>query len=124
MRVAAYWLMKPNGSLETVLAQVDRAAELAKQYNSKLTPDRRLVGVKVICDGTIDACTASITVLEWGEEKPESLWPEHHLHSLVASARTRPASPVHSDPALLRAWPRLVGEARRERAFVCLSRVC
>ncbi|QUC21508.1 uncharacterized protein UV8b_05751 [Ustilaginoidea virens] len=61
MRVAAYWLMKPNGSLETVLAQVDRAAELAKQYNSKLTPDRRLVGVKVICDGTIDACTASIT---------------------------------------------------------------
>ncbi|KAK2599176.1 hypothetical protein QQS21_005366 [Conoideocrella luteorostrata] len=171
MRVAAYWLMKPDDSLENIIAQVDRAAELAKAYNSKTTPDCRLVGVKVICDGIIDACTASLTEPYSNGENPDSLWPEHLLHPLVARAHaaglqvalhaigdrtiqmaidvlekntdksrrpriehlelasardaerlgklgiTASIQPVHSDPAILRAWPRLIGEGRCKRAF-------
>ncbi|KAG5999912.1 hypothetical protein E4U54_001616 [Claviceps lovelessii] len=171
MRIAAYWFMKPTDSVEHVLAQVDRAAELAKQYNAETTPDCRLVGVKVICDGIIDACTASLTEPYSDGQSPDSLWPEHLLRPLVARAHaaglqvalhaigdktirmaidllekntdrsrrpriehlelasardasrlgklgiTASIQPVHSDPAILRAWPRLIGEGRCKRAF-------
>ncbi|KAG6189303.1 hypothetical protein E4U47_004507 [Claviceps purpurea] len=171
MRIAAYWFMKPTDSLDTVLAQVDRAAALAKQYNAETTPDCRVVGVKVICDGIIDACTASLTEPYSSGQNPDSLWPEHLLHPLVerahaaglqvalhaigdktiqmaidvlekntdrsrrpriehlelASARdarrlgelgiTASIQPVHADPAILGAWPRLIGEGRCKRAF-------
>ncbi|KAG6003587.1 hypothetical protein E4U21_001874 [Claviceps maximensis] len=171
MRIAAYWFMKPTDSLENVLAQVDRAAELAREYNAQTTPDCRIVGVKVICDGIIDACTASLTEPYCSGENPDSLWPEHLLHPLVVRAHaaglqvalhaigdktiqmaidvlekntdrsrrpriehlelasvrdasrlgelgiTASIQPVHSDPAILRAWPRLIGEDRCKRAF-------
>ena len=171
MRVAAYWLMKPHESLDNVLAQVDRAAELAAQYNASTSPDCRIVGVKVICDGIIDACTASLTEPYSTGENPDSLWTEDVLHSLVARAHaaglqvalhaigdrtitmavdvlekntdrsrrpriehlelasardaarlgqlgiTASIQPVHSDPAILRAWPRLIGPERCKRAF-------
>lgn len=171
MRVAAYWLMKPTDSLDSVLAQVDRAAELARRYNAETTPDCRIVGVKVITDGIIDACTASLTEPYCNGENPDSLWPEHLLHHLVARAHaaglqvalhaigdrtiqmaidvlekntdksrrpriehlelasardaarlgklgiTASIQPVHSDPAILRAWPRLIGDDRCKRAF-------
>lgn len=54
MRIAAYWLMKPKKegeSIDAVLAQVDRAAALAKEFSD---PDCRIIGIKVICDGIID----------------------------------------------------------------------
>lgn len=171
MRVAAYWLMKPNDSLENVFAQVDTAAALAKQYNAETTPDCRIVGVKVITDGIIDACTASLTEPYSTGENPDSLWSEDVLHKLVARAHaaglqvalhaigdrtiqmaidvlekntdrsrrpriehlelasardaerlgklgiTASIQPVHSDPAILRAWPRLIGHDRCKRAF-------
>ncbi|PNY27530.1 amidohydrolase YtcJ [Tolypocladium capitatum] len=171
MRVAAYWLMKPEGSLDEVLAQVDRAAALAKEFNVDTTPDCRIVGVKVICDGIIDACTASLTEPYSNGDDPDSIWREDLLHPLVARAHaaglqvalhaignrtirmaidvlekntdrsrrpriehlelasahdaqrlgklgiTASIQPVHSDPAILRAWPRLIGEHRCKRAF-------
>ncbi|KAG5916579.1 hypothetical protein E4U42_007595 [Claviceps africana] len=171
MRIAAYWFMKPTDSLENVLAQVDRAAELANEYNAETTPDCRVVGVKVICDGIIDACTASLTEPYGNGESPDSIWPEHLLDPLVARAHaaglqvalhaigdktiqmaidvlerntdrsrrpriehlelasardarrlgelgiTASIQPVHSDPAILRAWPRLLGPGRCKRAF-------
>ncbi|UNI16513.1 hypothetical protein JDV02_002941 [Purpureocillium takamizusanense] len=171
MRVAAYWLMKPGGSLDDVLAQVDRAAALARDFNADTTPDCRIVGVKVICDGIVDACTASLTEPYSTGENPDSIWSETLLHPLVARAHaaglqvalhaigdrtigmaidvlerntdrarrpriehlelasardaarlgalgiTASIQPVHSDPAILRAWPRLLGEHRCGRAF-------
>lgn len=171
MRVAAYWLMKPHDSLDNILAQVDRAAEMAAKYSAATTPDCRVVGVKVICDGIIDACTASLTEPYSTGENPDSLWEESVLHKLVAKAHglglqvalhaigdktikmaidvleantdasrrpriehlelssaedakrlgklgiTASVQPVHSDPAILRAWPRLIGPDRCTRAF-------
>lgn len=171
MRVAAYWLMKPikaGETIDSVLAQVDHAAEMAKRYSD---PDCRIVGVKVICDGIIDACTASLTEPYSTSANPDLIWSEDILHPLVARAHaaglqvalhaigdktirttidvlekntdrsrrpriehlelasaqdaarlgalgiTASIQPVHSDPAILRAWPRLLGEHRCRRAF-------
>ncbi|PHH90036.1 hypothetical protein CDD83_4662 [Cordyceps sp. RAO-2017] len=171
MRVAAYWLMKPDGPLQDVLAQVDRAAALARRWNSEATPDCRIVGVKVICDGIIDACTASLSEPYSSKSHPDPIWRREVLHPLVARAHaaglqvalhaigdrtvgmaidaleantdrsrrpriehleltsagdaarlgrlgiTASVQPVHSDPAIVRAWPRLLGEHRCKRAF-------
>ncbi|KAF4119716.1 Amidohydrolase family [Geosmithia morbida] len=172
MRVAAYWLMKPikeGESIDAVLAQVDRAADLARRHSD---PDCRVVGIKVICDGIVDACTASLKEpYSSGTPTPGPIWTEEVLHPLVARAQhhglqvalhaigdntvrmaidvlernadparrpriehielaseadaarlgrlgiTASVQPVHSDPAILRAWPRLIGEHRCSRAF-------
>ncbi|CEJ89602.1 hypothetical protein VHEMI05437 [[Torrubiella] hemipterigena] len=171
MRLSAYWLMKPDPSLENVLKQVDRAAELAAKYNKDTTPDCRIVGIKVICDGIIDACTASLREPYTTNVNPDPIWDEEVLHPVVARAHsyglqvalhaigdrtiqmaidvlekntdasrrpriehlelaseedakrlgklgiTASIQPVHSDPAILRAWPRLLGARRCKRAF-------
>ncbi|KAI9150433.1 amidohydrolase YtcJ [Paramyrothecium foliicola] len=171
MRVAAYWLMKPGDSVDKVLAQVDRAAELARDFNTETSQDCRLVGVKVICDGIIDACTASLTEPYSTGADPDAIWKEDVLDQLVAKAHkaglqvalhaigdrtvkmaidvlerntdrlrrpriehlemtspedakrlgklgiTASIQPVHADPAILRAWPRLIGPGRCKRAF-------
>lgn len=172
MRIAAYWLIKPGASEQENLAQVERAIELAGEYNASKTPDCRIVGVKVICDGIIDACTAGLSepyahnghleVPLWTVEQLEPVVRRANeaglqvaLHAIgdatikmvvdVLSTHTPPErrprvehielaseadtarlgksritasiQPVHADPAILRAWPKLLGEHRCGRAF-------
>ena len=171
-RLAAYWLINPSNTDEENLAQVDRAIALHKDFNLANSPDFRIAGIKVICDGTIDACTA-------GLREPYSphgvscdpVWKPEALHRVIQKADAaglqcalhaigdatvklaigciesagatgrRPriehlelTSPgdaqrlgdlgitasiqaVHADPAILRAWPKLLGPERCSRAF-------
>lgn len=172
MRIAAYWLVKPSSTVDGNLAQVDRAAELASRFNAATTPDLRIVGIKVICDGIIDGCTAGLSepyahdgrteVPTWTREqlqpvvaRADAAGLQVALHAigdatirmvvdvLASSARreqrprvehielaseedgrrlgqlgiTSSIQPVHADPAILRAWPRLLGPHRCKRAF-------
>ncbi|KAK5651487.1 hypothetical protein OQA88_11941 [Cercophora sp. LCS_1] len=172
MRIAAYWLIKPGKDDEENLAQVEQAIELAKVYNAETTPDCRIVGVKVICDGIIDACTAGLTEpYSHNDHLEVPLWTFQQLEPVVKRANeaglqvalhaigdatikvvvdvltahvtpgrrprvehlelaneaevarlgqgniTASIQPVHADPAILRAWPKLIGEHRCGRAF-------
>ncbi|KAG8623330.1 hypothetical protein KVT40_008306 [Elsinoe batatas] len=176
VRVSAYWLIRPAADIPSLLTQVDRAAKLAKQYNSTSSPDLRIVGIKLILDGTVDACTAALssTYAAMTSLVPP-LWTKAHLEAVVAHAAqaglqialhaigdqtvkmaidaleahgdptntgdrrhriehleltspedaarlgklgiTASIQPVHADPAILRAWPKLIGEHRCSRAF-------
>ncbi|CBF69908.1 amidohydrolase [Aspergillus nidulans FGSC A4] len=182
IRLAMHWLITPAASEEEVLAQVDRAIELHEKYNKETSSDFRIAGIKVICDGVVDACTAAllepytaglsntastaspaplweegilrkvvqradgarlqvalhaigdaavalaINTLETVEPRPGSQSRRHrieHLELTSPSDASRLASlgitasiqPVHADPAILRAWPRLLGPERVRRAF-------
>ncbi|KAB5549516.1 amidohydrolase 3 [Coniochaeta sp. 2T2.1] len=171
-RVAAYWLLRPSKTGEENLKQVERAAELAGRYNKDTTPDCRVVGIKVIGDGIIDACTAGLSepyehdgrgsFPMWTREelapvvkRADELGLQVALHAIgdetikmavdvlaenVSPTRrpriehielaskedaerlgkfgiTASIQPVHADPAILRAWPRLIGAHRCKRAF-------
>ncbi|ERS99668.1 amidohydrolase family protein [Sporothrix schenckii 1099-18] len=180
IRIAAYWLIKPRDSEAEHLAQVDRAIALAKIHNGaagrngETLPSLRVVGIKVVCDGIVDACTAALTE-PYGDSartaadpiwSPEMVAPvveratagglQVALHAigdkaiamavdtiaqfagqktlrpriehlelashadavrLGALGITASVQPVHADPAILRAWPRLLGEHRCGRAF-------
>ncbi|KAK4462947.1 putative amidohydrolase [Cladorrhinum samala] len=172
MRIAAYWLVKPLKTEAETVAQVDRAIELAARYNASTTPDCRVVGIKVICDGIIDACTAGLTEpYSHNEHLEVPLWTYEQLEPVVKRATqgglqialhaigdatvtmvvdtlskyadperrprvehlelsserdavrlgenriTASIQPVHADPAILGAWPKLIGEHRCKRAF-------
>ncbi|KAK4144444.1 amidohydrolase 3 [Dichotomopilus funicola] len=172
MRIAAYWLVRPLETEEETLKQVDRAAELAGQFNATTSPDCRVVGIKVICDGIVDACTAGLAEPYAHDGRTEvPLWTREQLEPVVRRADeaklqialhaigdatvtmvvdaltkfadparrprvehleltspedaarlgkgriTASIQPVHADPAILRAWPRLLGEHRCGRAF-------
>ncbi|RHZ58823.1 hypothetical protein CDV55_106458 [Aspergillus turcosus] len=175
LRLAAHWIITPAATVEDCLAQVDRAIELHALYNARSSPDFRIAGIKVICDGVVDACTAALLrpyahAVE-GQENCEPLWPADMLRAVVAKADaaglqcalhaigdatvrlaidtlaevgtpgrrhriehleltapedaarlgqlgiTASVQPVHADPAILRAWARLLGEERCARAF-------
>ncbi|KAK4200073.1 putative amidohydrolase [Triangularia verruculosa] len=172
IRFAAYWLVKPLPTEAETVAQVDRAIELASQFNATTTPDCRIVGIKVICDGIIDACTAGLSQpYEHNEHFEVPLWTHAQLEPVVKRANsaglqialhaigdatikmvvdilaahanpdkrprvehielassedairlgqhriTASIQPVHADPAILKAWPKLLGQHRCGRAF-------
>ncbi|KAM3480571.1 hypothetical protein MY8738_004876 [Beauveria namnaoensis] len=58
--VAAHWLVFPRTSPEETLQQVDRAIELHTQYNNATSQEFHITGIKIICDGVVDACTAAL----------------------------------------------------------------
>jgi predicted amidohydrolase YtcJ len=172
IRVAAHWCVSPGNGAEHRLQQVQRAIELNMQFNNETSPDLRVVGIKLICDGVIDACTAALAEpytsnmhFEGPIWTPEMLDPivkmasegglqcalhaigdqavhnavnviekhgqqgqRHRIEHLELTAPedakrlgllgiTASIQPVHADPAILRAWPKLLGPERLKRAF-------
>ncbi|KAI1502164.1 amidohydrolase [Biscogniauxia marginata] len=61
LRLAAYWLIRPSNSESDCLSQVDRVIEVYNQLGAEESPDLHVVGIKIICDGIVDACTAYLS---------------------------------------------------------------
>jgi len=57
-RLAAHWLMRPSKDEDDLKARV---IELQEKYNAETSPALRVAGIKIICDGVIDACTAAVS---------------------------------------------------------------
>ena len=172
LRFAAYWIITPRDTDEEMLAQVDKAIEMHAKFNRQNSPDFYISGIKVICDGVIDGCTAALTEpYSHNGAQIEALWKQSSLLKVVRKAseaglqcalhaigdkavkmaidvlsstgtkasRNRiehlelttaedgrrlgehgiiaSVQPVHSDPAVLTAWPQLIGADRCKRIF-------
>ncbi|KAF7542220.1 hypothetical protein G7Z17_g11771 [Cylindrodendrum hubeiense] len=85
MRITAYWLILPD-SEAACLKQVDRVIELKAKYNVDTSPDLCITGIKIICDGTIDACTAHVSKPYSNGLLPGPLWTNDGLESVVKHA--------------------------------------
>lgn len=82
-RVNAYWFVAPTGDGAQNLAQVRQAAARAAQYDS----DRlRVVGIKVMIDGTIDGCTAAVSRPYVTGVGADPIWSLEELAPVVALA--------------------------------------
>ncbi|KAK7408452.1 hypothetical protein QQX98_009379 [Neonectria punicea] len=171
LRIVAYWLIKPAGTKEDRVKQLNRAIALNAKYNQESSPDLRIAGIKIMCDGIVDACTAYLSEPYSTIDSPAPIWSRADLEPIiqgasdaglqialhaigdgavrlavdVLEAHTKPGGrhriehlelvspedarrlgelgitasvqPVHADPAILRAWPRLLGPDRCGRAF-------
>jgi predicted amidohydrolase YtcJ len=91
LRVAAHWIVDNTGDEAANLAQVARAAELAEQTGGTAgggsgTPWLRVVGIKLVLDGVIDACTAAMREPYAGGGNADPIWPLEQLKPVVAAA--------------------------------------
>lgn len=82
LRIAAHWLIANTGDDRANLAQVTRAVELARRK----TRGARVVGIKLVLDGTIDACTAAMQAPYADGSNAGPIWPAERLLPVVAAA--------------------------------------
>lgn len=82
VRVSAHWLVVDTGNPERNLAQVRRAAELSVER----TPWLELVGIKLVLDGVIDACTAAMRYPYADGTSGDLLWSTQSLLPVVIAA--------------------------------------
>ncbi|MDN4614149.1 amidohydrolase [Leifsonia sp. F6_8S_P_1B] len=83
IRVAAHWLVTNTGDDAANVAQVAHAAELAAE---PATPWLRVVGIKLILDGVIDACTAAMRQPYADGSNADPIWPLERLKPVVVAA--------------------------------------
>ncbi|MCO1339396.1 amidohydrolase [Kocuria polaris] len=83
VRLAAHWLVDNHGDPERNNAQLRRAAELAaRDFGGSF----RVVGVKFISDGVIDACTAALGAPYTDGSNADPIWPLEALRPAVVEA--------------------------------------
>jgi len=86
LRITAYWLITPSANPAEHLAQVDRAIQLRDRFNASTSSDCRIAGIKVICDGVIDSCTASLHKPYSNGTSAAPIWTADMLAPVVARA--------------------------------------
>ncbi len=83
VRIAAFWRVQPNGDPAENLVQVKRAAELAAR---EVSPHLRVVGIKMMVDGTVDGCTAALGRPYVDGTNADPIWSLEELAPVVAAA--------------------------------------
>ncbi len=83
LRVLAHWIVHRSGDPEVDLEQVREAVRRAERHRSDMF---RVVGIKVIVDGTIDACTAALHDPYANGTTAEPIWPAEALRPVVLAA--------------------------------------
>lgn len=82
-RIAAFWRIQPTGVEAANLDQVARVVELAGEHDS---PFLRVVGIKVMVDGTIDGCTAALGHPYVDGSNADPVWSVDELAPVVTAA--------------------------------------
>ncbi|KAJ9479467.1 Amidohydro_3 domain-containing protein [Pseudozyma hubeiensis] len=83
IRVAAHWLVRPESDVDACIEQVKHAYELSKKHNDEWF---RVVGIKLVCDGVIDSCTAALQEPYYNKTNADVMWPLPLLSSVVQYA--------------------------------------
>jgi len=83
LRVIGHWLVRNTGVAATDLAQVEEAAQRKAQHTGPLF---RVAGIKLIVDGTIDACTAAMIDPYTNDANCDPIWPADSLNPVVELA--------------------------------------
>ncbi|WP_226532837.1 amidohydrolase [Microbacterium paraoxydans] len=82
LRVAAHWFVANTGDDAANLTQVAQAAARAETN----TAGSRIIGIKLVLDGTIDACTAAMGAPYADGTNAGPIWPAERLLPVVAAA--------------------------------------
>lgn len=87
VHIAAHWFIKPTTSTAEDLAQVDKAIRLNAQFSATTSPDLRIAGIKLMCDGVVDSCTAALLEpYTTGEASAPVAWSPPALGAVIQKA--------------------------------------
>ncbi|KAB8231404.1 amidohydrolase [Aspergillus alliaceus] len=109
--IGAHWLVPWEADQSANLKYVDHAIELHKKYNE---PDFCVLGIKIVCDGVVDGCTAALMQPYTGKSDPvDPFWPDDNLQEVVQRA----------DAAGIQCAFHAIGDQAIHQAINILSRV-
>lgn len=172
IHIAAHWFIPHGGSRDEMASRVDEAIAQHQEWHPSKNPEFCVVGIKLICDGVVDGCTAALsrpypdhtnvvdpfwsaddmsfvtskaaeaglqiavhaigdvainraieaiasTNTPHGRHRIEhlELASEEDAQRLGQLGITASIQPVHSDPALVKDYAKLIGTQLWERAF-------
>jgi predicted amidohydrolase YtcJ len=83
LRVIGHWIVRNTGDTATDLEQVEEAARRKELHTGGMF---RVAGIKLVVDGTIDACTAAMIEPYTNETNCEPIWPAVSLNPVVELA--------------------------------------
>lgn len=83
LRIKGHWFIHRRATVEENLEQVAHAAELAQEINS---PALKITGIKLMIDGVIDSCTASMKEPYANGTNADPVWDREALIPVVAAA--------------------------------------
>ena len=84
MRVRVYWLVNPEEKLQDSLKHIDRAKELQDRWKGHQW--LQVNGIKLVSDGVIDSCTATMLAPYRDGRNGEPIWPLERLTAAVQKA--------------------------------------
>lgn len=112
--VAAHWLIPYTPDPLEISRHINRAIELNRQFNRSTSPDFCINGIKLICDGTVDGCTAGLLQPYGGlQHLVEPIWPISALAGAIKQATD----------AGLQCALHAIGDRTVQEAVDCLSQL-
>lgn len=87
IHIAAHWLIPYSESDDEINTHLSTAITMHQRHHPSTSPDFCIVGIKIVGDGTIDGCTAAMS-LPYGHLAAPCLpiWPHHQLRTLIHAA--------------------------------------
>jgi predicted amidohydrolase YtcJ len=89
VHIAAHWLVPYSYETTDINRHIDRAAELHREYNRTTSPGFCINGIKLLCDGTVDGCTAALHQ-PYGDLSTlvDPIWPAEPFAAAIRRATT------------------------------------
>ncbi|KAL4940144.1 hypothetical protein BDV06DRAFT_197361 [Aspergillus oleicola] len=82
--IAAHWLVPFSDNQQVNFGYVDRAIALRRHFSE---PDFRIAGIKLMCDGVVDGCTAALSQPYSGDPNlVDPIWPVELMSAVVQRA--------------------------------------
>ncbi|KAL4975250.1 amidohydrolase 3 [Aspergillus desertorum] len=82
--IAAHWLVPFSNNQQINFSYVDRAIQLRRRFND---PTFTIAGIKLMCDGVVDGCTAALRQPYGGNLEPvQPIWPEDLMSAVIQRA--------------------------------------
>ncbi|KAJ6007308.1 hypothetical protein N7540_011284 [Penicillium herquei] len=112
--IAAHWLIPYSRDNSEICDQIDRAISMHHQFNRLNSRSFCINGIKLICDGTVDGCTAGLLQPYGGcSDLTDPIWPKEAL-SLAINRAT---------DAGLQCALHAIGDRTVQDAIDCLSQL-
>ncbi|GJN66233.1 hypothetical protein PLIIFM63780_003699 [Purpureocillium lilacinum] len=85
--VAAHWFIPYEEDRKALLDHVDEAIEMHRRWHPSRFPEFCVIGVKLMCDGTVDGCTAALSY-PYGNDPDfvKPIWPADAMELVVKRA--------------------------------------
>ncbi|KAF5614596.1 amidohydrolase ytcJ, partial [Fusarium tjaetaba] len=85
LHIAAHWFVPYEADEKLLDEKIQEAIDMHSKFHPSKSPEFCIVGVKLMCDGTVDGCTAALSY-PYGESTDlvQPLWPGEAMNRVLS----------------------------------------